>query len=80
MARIRPLDKDEASPELCPIFEAGEHWLGSPVTSIGIQAYAPAILEASSALGAAPATSGLLSVELRSLACLYVAGLIGCVF
>ncbi len=80
MARIRPLTKDEVSAELRPALEAGEQWLGQPVTSIGIQAHAPAILEASQALGAAPAESGLLHEELRSLVSLRVAGMIGCVF
>ncbi len=80
MVRVRPLTKDEARAELRPVFEAGEQWLGQPVTSIGIQAYAPAILEASRALGAAPAKSGLLTAELRSIVCLRVAALIGCPF
>ena len=80
MARVRPLTKDETSVELRPALEAGESWLGQPVISTGIQAYAPAILEASRALGAAPAKSGLLSAELRSLVCLRVAEMVGCPF
>ncbi len=80
MARIRPLTKDEASAELHPAFETGQSWLGQPVISTGIQAHAPAILEASRALGAAPAKSGLLGAELRSLVCLRVAEMVGCPF
>ena len=80
MARVRPLSKDEVPAELRPAFEAGESWLGQPVISTGIQAYAPAILEASRALGAAPAKSGLLSAELRSLVCLRVSEMVGCPF
>ncbi len=80
MARIRPLTKDEASPELRPYFEAGERWLGQPQTSTGIQAYAPPILEASRALGGAPARSGLLPDELRALVCLRAALMVGCPF
>jgi len=60
--------------------EAGERWLGQTPISTGIQAYAPAILEASRALGAAPGLSGLLSQELRSLVCLRAALMVGCPF
>ncbi|MFN8639382.1 MAG: hypothetical protein U0360_07975 [Dehalococcoidia bacterium] len=80
MARIRPLSKDEAPAELRPYFEAGERWLGYTPDSTAIQAHAPAILEASRALGAAPARSGLLSAELRSLVCLRAALMVGCPF
>lgn len=80
MARIRPLTKDEVGPELRPVLEAGERWLGQPPIGTGIQAYAPAILEASRTLGAAPAKSGLLSAELRALVCLRTAELVGCPF
>ena len=45
MARIRPLTKEQAPPELHRHFEAGERWLGQPPISTGIQAYAPPILE-----------------------------------
>ncbi|RJQ09857.1 MAG: hypothetical protein C4558_05605 [Dehalococcoidia bacterium] len=80
MPRIRPLTKDEVSPELRTVLEAGERWLGQPPISTGIQAYAPPILEASRALGAAPAKSGLLSAELRALVCLRTAVMVGCPF
>ncbi len=80
MARIRPLTKDEVPGNLRPVLEAGEEWLGQPPIGTGIQAYAPAILEASRALGAAPAKSGLLSAELRSLVCLRAAEMVGCPF
>jgi alkylhydroperoxidase family enzyme len=80
MARIRPLTKDEVSPELRPVLEASERWLGQPSIGTGIRAWAPPILEASNALGAAPAKSGLLSPELRSLVCLRAAEMVGCPF
>ncbi|MCC6174504.1 MAG: hypothetical protein IT305_04295 [Chloroflexi bacterium] len=80
MARIRPLTKDEVSGELREVLAAGEEWLGQPVTGAGIQAYAPAILFASRRLGAAPAESGLLSAQLRSLVCLRAAEMVGCTF
>lgn len=80
MARITPLTKEQAPPELRPHFEAGERWLGETPIGTGIQAYAPPILEASRALGAAPGRSGLLSDELRSLVCLRAALMVGCPF
>jgi hypothetical protein len=80
MARIRPLTKDEVSGELREVLAAGEKWLGQPAIGAGIQAYAPPILEASRQLGAAPAKSGLLPAQLRSLVCLRAAELVGCPF
>ncbi len=80
MARIRPLTKDEVSGELQEVLAAGERWLGQPPVGTGIQAYAPPILYASRQLGAAPAQSGLLSAELRSLVCLRAAEIVGCPF
>jgi hypothetical protein len=80
MARIRPLTKDEVSGDLRDVLAAGERWLGQPVISSGIQAYAPPILEASRRLGAAPEKSGLLDAQLRTLVCLRAAELVGCPF
>jgi hypothetical protein len=80
MARIRPLTKDDVSGELRDVLAAGERWLGQPPISSGIQAYAPPILEASRRLGAAPAQSGLLPAQLRTLVCLRAAELVGCPF
>lgn len=78
---MKPLTKDDVSdPELKAVLEQGEKWLGKPAVGAGIQAYAPAILNASRALGAAPAKSGLLSGELRSLLCLRAAEMVGCAF
>lgn len=80
MARLRPLTKDEVSPEVRTILEQAERAFGAPLTSVGIQAYSPPILEASRALGAAPARSHTLPADLRSLVCLRVAQLVGCPF
>lgn len=80
MARIRPLTKDDVSGELRETLAGGERWLGQPAVGMGIQAYAPPILEASRMLGAAPAKSGLLSAQLRSLVCLRAAEMAGCPF
>ena len=80
MARIRPLTKDEVSADLRPILEASEQSLGKPPIGGGIQAYAPPILEASRMLSRAPAQSGLLSPQLRSLVCLRAAEIVGCPF
>ncbi len=80
MVRIRPLTKDEVGDDLRPVLEASERALGTPSAGTGIQAYAPAILEASRSLGRAPERSGLLSPQLRSLVCLRAAEIVGCPF
>lgn len=80
MARMRPLTKDDVQGELHDILEASEKWLGKPAVGAGIQAYAPPILRASRALGAAPAQSGLLPPLIRSLVCLRAAQMAGCPF
>ena len=77
MARMKPLTKEDVQGEVRAALEQGEKWLGQPVIGAGIQAYAPAIMEASRALGAAPAKSGLLPPELRSLVCLRAAEMVG---
>lgn len=80
MARMRPLKKEEVDGELRDALAGSEKWLGEPAIGAGIQAYAPPIFFASRALGAAPAKSGLLSNQLRSLVCLRAAQLVGCPF
>jgi hypothetical protein len=60
VARIRPLTKDEVAPQVRTMLEQAEGAFGEPLISTGIQAYCPPILEASRALGAAPARSGTL--------------------
>ncbi len=80
MARIRPLTKEEVTGEVRAALEATEEWLHQPGTGAGIQAYAPPIMAASRALGAAPAKSGLLPAQLRSLVCLRAAEIAGCPF
>ncbi len=80
MARMRPLTKDEVPDDIRAVLDAGERWLGETPLSTGIQARTPAILDASRALGAAPAKSGLLDPQLRALVCLRAAEMIGCPF
>lgn len=80
MARLRPLTKEEVGPEVRRRLEASEHAFGKPLISSGIQAYTPPILEASQILGGAPARSGTLPAELRSLVSLRVAQMVGCPF
>ena len=80
MARIRPLTKDEASPEARQLMERVEQTLGKPLISVGIQALCPPILQAGAALGAAPAKSGKLPAQLRSLVCLRASQIVGCPF
>jgi hypothetical protein len=80
MPRIRPLTKDEVSPELRPALEQSEHTFGRLPPGTGIQAYCPPILEASRALGAAPARSGTLPPLIRYMVCLRAAQMAGCPF
>jgi alkylhydroperoxidase family enzyme len=80
MPRLRPLGKDEVPAEVRPILEAAERTFGVPSVSLGIRAYCPPILEASQALGAAPAKSGLLSAQLRGLVQLRAAQIVRCPF
>ncbi len=80
MARIGPLTKDEVAPHVRTMLEQAERAFGEPLVSSGIQAYCPPILEASRALGAAPARSGTLPPLIRSLVCLRAAQLAGCPF
>jgi hypothetical protein len=80
MPRIRPLTKEEVAPEVRSLLEQAERAYGEPLIPSGIQAYTPPVLEASRALGAAPARSHQLPSGLRSLVCLRVAQLVGCRF
>lgn len=80
MPRIRPLTKNELAPEVRARLEQSGHVFGELSVPAGIQAYCPAILEASRALGAAPARCNTLPAQLRSLVCLRVAQMAGCPF
>ncbi len=80
MTRIKPLTRDEAPEAARPWMEAAERALGQPSVAAGIQAHCPPVLEAGRALGAAPAKSGLLPAELRSLVCVRVAQIVACPF
>ena len=80
MARLRPLTTDEVDEPVRHWLEAAKRAYGEPLIPSGIQAYSPPILEASRALGAAPARSGSLSAEVRSLVSLCVAQMVGCPF
>ena len=80
MPRIRPLTKDQVTADLRPLLEQAGHVFGEPLVPVGIQAYCPPILEASRALGVAPARSGKLPAVIRSLVCLRAAQMAGCPF
>jgi len=80
MARITPLTKSEAPEAARPLMEAAERAFGQPSIPAGILAHCPPILEAGRALGAAPAKSGLLPQQLRSLVCVRAAQIVTCPF
>jgi hypothetical protein len=74
------LSKEEAPEETRELLAAAEKRFGEPSVPAGIQARCPPILEAGRALGAAPALSGTLPAELRSLVCVRVAQIVTCPF
>jgi alkylhydroperoxidase family enzyme len=80
MPRIRPLTSDDVGPEIRTVLEQAERNYGAIPGGTGLQAYCPPILEASRALGAAPARSGKLPPLIRSLVCLRAAQMAGCPF
>ena len=80
MARIRSLTRDEVEPQVAAIFDQAVTPGGDTRLPVTIQAHCPPILEASRALGAAPARSGTLPPVIRALVCLRAAQLVGCVF
>ncbi len=80
MARLRPLNLDEAAPAARPLMEEAARTFGRPSVSAGIQARCPTILEASRALGAAPGKSNTLPAEMRYLVCLRAAQIVNCPF
>lgn len=80
MERIRPLGKDEVSPEIRQVMEQSEKAMGQPLITQGIAAYAPPIFDAGRILGAAPARSRTLTHELRAMVCVRVAQIAGCPF
>ena len=80
MPRVKPLTRDEVSPEIARLMDQAERNMGAVPAGMAIQAYCPPILEASRALGAAPARSGKLPALIRSLVCLRAAQLAGCPF
>ena len=80
MPRLRPLSRDEAPEAARPAMDAAARAFDSPMTTAGIQARCPPILDAGRALGAAPARSGTLPAELRYLVCVRVAQIVQCPF
>ena len=80
MARMRVFTKDDAPEETRELLAAAEERFGEPSIPAGIQARCPPILEAGRMLGAAPAKSGTLPAELRSLVCVRVAQIVTCPF
>ena len=80
MPRLRPLSRDEAPEAARPAMDAAARAFDAPMTTAGIQARCPPILDAGRTLGAAPAKSGTLPAELRSLVCVRVAQIVQCPF
>lgn len=80
MPRLRPLARDEAPEAAREAMDRAARAFDTPLTTAGIQARCPPILEAGRALGAAPAKSGTLPAELRFLVCIRVAQIVRCPF
>jgi len=80
MSRLKPLARDEAPEAARPLIDRAARAFDAPMTTAGIQARCPPILEAGQVLGAAPAKSGTLPAELRFLVCVRVAQVVRCPF
>lgn len=80
MPRLKALKKEEAPEAARTHIEAADSVFGIQSISAGIQARCPSILEASRALGQAPAKSNTLPTELRHLVCMRAAQIVMCPF
>ena len=80
MARIRPLEEQDVSPDNRERFHKNVAAYGTVLNSTGIYAYCPSIMNGFTALGASIEESGLLSRQLRCLLNVRVATLVGCPF
>ncbi len=80
MPRLKPLAREEAPEEARPLIDSAARAFDTPMTTAGIQARCPPILEAGRILGRAPAKSGTLPAELRALVCVRVAQIVRCPF
>ena len=80
MSRIRPLGQDEAHEDARPAYEQDIRAFGLILNPTGVLAYRPPILTAARGLGASVGKGGVLPASLRTLVCVRVASLVGCMF
>jgi hypothetical protein len=80
MARIPALTRDEASPDVRPLYDANLAAFGQIMNTTGIWAYRPTIQLGVKALADGIQKSGLISDKLRCLINVRIASQVGCGF
>jgi hypothetical protein len=80
MARIPALTRDEASPDVRPLYDANLAAFGQTMNTTGIWAYRPTIQLGVKALADGIQKSGLISDKLRCLINVRIASQVGCGF
>jgi hypothetical protein len=80
MARIKGVTKEQAAPDLRPIFEEQERIYGEPLNTTSIYALRPTILHGSRALAAGIDASKLIEPSLKYLVTTRTALINGCPF
>jgi len=80
MARIPALTRDQASPDVRPLYDANLAAFGQIMNTTGIWAHRPTIQLGVKALADGIQKSGLISDKLRCLINVRIAGQVGCGF
>ena len=80
MARIPALTRDEASPDVRPLYDANLAAFGQIMNTTGIWAYRPTIQLGVKTLADGIQKSGLISDKLRCLINVRIASQVGCGF
>jgi len=80
MTRLRALTRDEASPDVRPLYDANLAAFGQIMNTTGIWAYRPTVQLGVKALADGIQKSGLISDKLRCLVNVRIASQVGCGF
>ncbi len=80
MDRIRPLPREEASPDVQPFYDQDVKRFGLVLNPTGVLAYRPPIMAAMRQLNRAIFVEPALPAGLKALVCVRIASLVGCPF
>ena len=80
MARVQALTREEAHPDVRPLYDANLKAFGQIMNTTGVWAYRPTIQLGVKALADGIQASGLVSDRLRCLLNVRIAGRVGCGF